>query len=171
MGREFSEIAENSNDAAFYNKIHFERPGFGFGADYSLDLELISPRIKWRAGFYYEMKRAVQQVSYLTTNGSTRDESLELQAKILSFTGIYKTKIYDLLFGANYTLMDTDADSYYNDYEVKDDYGFHAGFGYERNDLRYQLVYRYLTHETKADDGYKGKIDLSSILLTVGTYY
>ena len=171
MGKEFKETAENSADTAFYNTHHFERPGIGFGADYLLDLELLSPRIKWRAGFYYEMKRTTEQVSFLTTGGSTRDESIDLQAKILSFTGLYNVKHYDLLFGVNYTLMDSDADSDFNDFEVKDDYGFHAGFGYERNTYRYQIIYRYLTHETKADDGYKGKIDLSSVLLTVGSYF
>ena len=171
MGREFTETAENSNDTAYYNTFHFERPGIGFGADYLLDLELLSPRIKWRSGFYYEMKRTTQQVSAHTAGLSSRDDSIDLQAKILSFTGLYDLKHYDLLFGVNYTLMDSDDDREFDDFEVKDDYGFHAGFGYERNQYRYQIIYRYLTHDTKADDGYKGKIDLSSVLLTVGSYF
>lgn len=171
MGKNFTELAEDDADNAYFNAYHFERPGFGFGVDYKIDQKFISDRINWRAGFYYEMNRTTQQVSLMNTAGSTRDEEVELQAKIFSVTGVYPRQHYDLLFGFNYTMMTSDADDAFNDYEVKDDYGFHAGAGYERGGYRYQIVYRYLTHETEADDGYEGQIDLSSVLLTVGSYF
>lgn len=169
MGRRFEEIGEADNNAAAWGLVHFERPGFGIGVDYRLDQKFLMDELEWRAGFYYELKRESQQLT--STAGTTRQSDLELQAKILSITALYKLEQFDVLLGANYTLMDSDGSNNYKNHDVKNDYGFHAGAGYERDGLRYQLVYRYLTHETKDDNGYTGEINLSSFLITIGKYF
>ena len=42
------------------------------------------------------------------------------------------------------------------------------GFGFDWSKMRFQTIYKMNTFETDADGGYNGKLDLSSLLLTVG---
>ena len=169
MGREFDEIGEADNNAAGYMKVHFERPGFGVGFDYKLEQKFIKDFLEWRAGFYYELQRTSLQIS--STAGATRESELELQAKIISLTALMPRNFYDIMLGINYTIMDSDGTENLEDHRVKNDYGFHAGIGVEKNKWRLQLLYRYLTNETKDKNGYEGQINLSSFLITLGQYF
>ncbi|MBD63741.1 MAG: hypothetical protein CME62_00925 [Halobacteriovoraceae bacterium] len=178
LGRKFDEVAEGDNDATTYSIVNFERPGFGLGVDYDLDIRLLWDELYWRVGIYHEFNRESWQVSQFSTSGAggstgvTRESEVEYQATILSFTGmLYRENGWDLLAGLNYTNMNSSGSDQLKDYEAKNDWGLHGGVGYEYDGLRYQFIYRYLTHETKGDNGYEGYLNLSSYLITIGKYF